>query len=187
MSSNCTFDFHVANVYKRCSKLTGWILRTFNTRETISMMTLFKSLVLSRLDYASQLWSPHLLKSIYLIEKVKRSFTKHITGIKNKPYDERLKLLNLYSVQRWRDRYQIIYLWSIIEELVTNLSTPITCAYSERRGRSCVVSHVNMGRLGMQSYNSFRWRSIRMFNKLPKYVRIVSSCSVDKFKSQLDI
>ena len=186
MSSNCTFDFHVASVYKRCSNLTGWILRTFNTRETISMMTLFKSLVLSRLDYASQLWSPHLLKSIYLIEKVQRSFTKHITGIKNKPYDERLKLLNLYSVQRRRDRYQIIYLWKIIDGLVPNLSTPITCTYSERRGRSCVVSHVNMGRLGTLSYNSFRWRSIRMFNKLPEYVRIVSSCSVDKFKSQLD-
>ena len=186
MSSNCTFDFHVASVYKRCSNLTGWILRTFNTRETITMMTLFKSLVLSRLDYASQLWSPHLVKSIYLIEKVQRSFTKHITGIKNKPYDERLKLLNLYSVQRRRDRYQIIYLWKIIEGLVPNLSTPITCTYSERRGRSCVVSHVNMGRLGTLSYNSFRWRSIRMFNKLPKYVRIVSSCSIDKFKSQLD-
>ena len=186
MSSNCTFDFHVASVYKRCSNLTGWILRTFNTRETITMMTLFKSLVLSRLDYASQLWSPHLLKSIYLIEKVQRSFTEHITGIKNKPYDERLKLLNLYSVQRRRDRYQIIYLWKIIEGLVPNLSTPITCTFSERRGRSCVVSHVNMGRLGTLSYNSFRWRSIRMFNKLPKYVRIVSSCSIDKFKSQLD-
>ena len=138
--------FHV--VYKRCSNLTGWILRTFTTRETITMMTLFKSLVLSRLDYASQLWSPHLLKSIYLIEKVQRSFTKHITGIKNKPYDERLKLLNLYSVQRRRDRYQIIYLWKIIEGLVPNLSAPITCTYSERRGRLCVVSHVNMCRLG---------------------------------------
>ena len=159
------------------------ILRTFTTREIITMMTLFKSLVL---DYASQLWSPHLLKSIYLIEKVQRSFTKHITGIKNKPYDERLKLLNLYSVQRRRDRYQIIYLWKIIEGLVPNLSAPITCTYSERRGRSCVVSHVNMGRLGTLSYNSFRWRSIRMFNKLPKYVRIVSSCSIDGFKSQLD-
>ena len=43
-----------------------------------------------------------------------------------------------------------------------------------------------MGRLGTLSYNSFRWCSIRMFNKLPKYVRIVSSCSVDKFKPQLD-
>ena len=186
MSSNCTFDFHVASVYKRCSNLTGWILRTFTTRETITMMTLFKSLVLSRLDYASQLWSPHLLKSIYLIEKVQRSFTKHIAGIKNKPYDERLKLLNLYSVQRRRDRYQIIYLWKIIEGLVPNLSAPIMCTYSERSGRSCVVSHVNMGRLGTLSYNSFRWRSIRMFNKLPKYVRIVSSCSIDEFKSQLD-
>ena len=68
MSSNCTFDFHVANVYKRCSDLTGWIFRTFNSIET--MMTLFKSIVLSQLDYASQLWSPHLLKSFYLIEKV---------------------------------------------------------------------------------------------------------------------
>ena len=52
MSSNCTFDFHVANVYKRCCNLTGWILRTL-TLET--MLTLIKSLVLSRLDYASQL------------------------------------------------------------------------------------------------------------------------------------
>ena len=85
------------------------------------MMTLFKSLVLSRLDYASQLWTPHLLKSIYLIEKVQHSFTNHITGIKNKPYDEPLKLLNLYSVQRRRDRNQSIYLWKIIEELVPNL------------------------------------------------------------------
>ena len=105
--------------------MTGWILRTIHSRETTTMVTLLKSLVLSQLDYASQLWSSHLLKSIYLIEKVQRSFTKHITGIQNKSYDERLKLLNLYTVQRRRDRYQIIYLWKIIEELVPNLSTPL--------------------------------------------------------------
>ena len=33
MSSNCTLDFHVANVYKRSTNLTGWILRTFNTTD----------------------------------------------------------------------------------------------------------------------------------------------------------
>ena len=102
-------------------------------------------------------------------------------------YDERLKLLNLYSIQR-RDRYQIIYLWKIIEELVPILSVLIICTHSERRGegRYCVVSHLNMGRLGTLSYNSFRWRFIRMFKKFSKYVHIVSSCSVDKFKSQLN-
>ena len=41
MSSNCTFDFHVANVYKTCSNLTGWILRTFKSRETTTMLTLY--------------------------------------------------------------------------------------------------------------------------------------------------
>ena len=33
MSSNCTFDFHISNLYKRCSNLAGWILRTFTTRD----------------------------------------------------------------------------------------------------------------------------------------------------------
>ena len=74
----------------------------------------------------------------------------------------------------------------VVWSLVPNLPTPITCTYSERRVRSCVVSHVNMGQLSTPSYNSLRWRSIRMFNKLPEYVCIVSSCSEDKFKSQLD-
>ena len=35
-------------------------------------------------------------------------------------------------------------------------------------------------------YNSFRWRSIRMFNRLPKAICMLSSCSVVGFKSQLD-
>ena len=34
------------------------------------MFTLFKSLVMYRLDYLSQLWSPYLLKPVYLTDKV---------------------------------------------------------------------------------------------------------------------
>ena len=68
----------------------GWILRTFTTRDSITMMTLFKSLVLPILDYGSQLWSPHLVKHIDQIEKIQRSFTKHITGLHGLEYSERL-------------------------------------------------------------------------------------------------
>ena len=129
-------------------------------------MTLFKSLVLSRLDYASQLWSPHLLKSVYLLEKVQHSITKHIAGMHTMFYEERLKHLNLYSIQRRQNRYQIIYLQKIIEKFIPNRSAPITYTHSERRGRSCTILHVNMGRLGTPCYNSFRRRAMRMFNKL---------------------
>ena len=78
-------------------------------RDPHLMLTLFKSLVLSRLDYASQLWSPYLLKHIYLTEKVQRAFTKHITGMRDFSYSKRLEILKLYSLQRRRERYSIIY------------------------------------------------------------------------------
>ena len=133
MSGNCTFNLQVTYLHKRCSNLTVWILRTFSTRESRTMMTIFKLLVLSRLDYASQLWYPHLLKSILLIEKVQRSFSKHINGLCIMSYEERLKFLNLYSVQKNRDRYKIIYLWKIIETVVLNLTVPIVCTHSERK------------------------------------------------------
>ena len=104
------------------------------------MMTLFKSLVHPRLDYGSQLWSPHLVKNIDQLEKNQRSFTKHITGMQSLEYSERLASLKLYSLQRRRERYCIIYVWKIIEGLVPNFSKPIVCSYSERRGRSCIIS-----------------------------------------------
>ena len=71
MSSNCSFEFYIQNLYKKCSNLSGWILRTFTTRDSNTMMTLFKSLVLPRLEYGSQLWSPHLVKHIDQLERKK--------------------------------------------------------------------------------------------------------------------
>ena len=82
MSSNSSFEFHIQNLCPKCSNLSGWIIRNFSTRDCITMMTLFKSLVLPRLDYGSQLWSPHLVKHIDQLEKNQRSFTKRITGCK---------------------------------------------------------------------------------------------------------
>ena len=63
--------------------------------------------------------------------------------------------------------YSILYVWKIVEGLVSNLFDPITCSLSDRMGRTCIVYHAGVGRLGTFKYNSFRWRSIRMFNRLP--------------------
>ena len=166
MSSNCSFGFHIQNLCKKCSNLSGWILGTFTTRDCITMMTLLESLVLPILDYGSQLWSPHLVKHIDQLEKNQRSFTKHITAMQSLEYSERLVSLKLYSLQRRRERYCIIYVWKIIEGLVPNFFKPIVCSYSERRVRSCIISHVNLGRLWSLAYNSFRGRAIRLFNAM---------------------
>ena len=80
----------------------------------------------------------------------------------------------------------IIYVWQIIVNLVPNFSTSIVCTHSDRRGKYCVVSHVNIGRYGTLAYNSFRWSAIRLFNSLPKFIRGITSCSVYSFKHTFD-
>ena len=70
-------------------------------RSTLEVtLTLFKCVVLSRLDYGSQLWSPTQIKSLNNIDRVQRSFTKFITGMRPLSYEDRLQSLHLYSVQR---------------------------------------------------------------------------------------
>ena len=58
MSGDCSFNEHINMRTKQCRQLTGWILRTFKARDKCVMLTLFKSLVLPRLEYGCQLWSP---------------------------------------------------------------------------------------------------------------------------------
>ena len=89
MSSDCSFEKHILSISSRCSRLAGWI-RTFASRDKITMLTLFKSLVLSRLDYGSQLWSPYKAKDISLLESVQRAFTNHIQGMHTYSYADRL-------------------------------------------------------------------------------------------------
>ena len=52
-----------------------------------------------------------------------------------------------------------------MEGVVPDFSKPISYSHSERRGRSCTVSHVNAGR---SAYDSFMGRAIRLFNFFPQ-------------------
>ena len=105
------FEFHIPNLNKRTTHLTGWILRTFCSRDKLTLFTLFKALVMSRMDFGSQLWSPYLTKHINMIENTQRSFTRYISGMQGLLYPERLTVLKLYSLQCRRERYIIIYVW----------------------------------------------------------------------------
>ena len=98
MSSNCSFEQHIIELRKRCTGLCGWILRIFSSRESTVMMTLFKSVVLSRHDYGS----PTKIHQIILIERIQTAFTKHIKGFSSFSYQERLCNLKMFVEERGR-------------------------------------------------------------------------------------
>ena len=134
-----------------------------------------------------QLWSPFQVKSINALERVQRVFTKHIDGMHNLSYAERLKSLGIYSLQRRRDRYMVIYMWKILERKVPNFSPPIQCHISDRRGRLCSSGVVPTGHLGTLCHNSFRNRAATVFNCLPKHIRNIVNCANPiMFKRALD-
>ena len=110
ISSTLDFQPHINKIVKDARSKAGWIFRVFETRETTPMITLYKSLVLPILEYCSQLWTPGRPANVLAIEAVQRTYTSKIEAIKHLNYWERLEALNLYSLERRRERYVIIYL-----------------------------------------------------------------------------
>ena len=172
------------------SHMAGWVLRTFYTRERQPMLVLYKSLILSRLDYCSALWNPSgSADLINKVESVQRSFTKKINGMNNLNYWERLKSLRLYSVQRRRERYIIIYVFKILHGLVPNCG--LSFHENSRTGIRAVVPVLKPGlpsHITKMKTNSFTHVAPMLFNLLPSYLRRILDVNdpLHAFKSELD-
>ena len=72
------------------------------------ILRLYLALVRSHLDYAVQFWSPYNRMDIDKLEAVHTRMTKIIQRIRNLNYKDRLKHLNLHSLERCKVRYDLI-------------------------------------------------------------------------------
>ena len=187
MSSDASFTAHIHQVAATARKYAGWVLRTFNTRERTPLLTLWKSLIIPRLDYCSQLWCPHKASEIQLLENIQRSFTAKVNGMSNLNYWERLQFLQLYSLERRRERYLVIYTWKTLEGLVPNNCNLISTE-TRRHGRKCIVipSSATVAITANLINNSFTTRGPKLFNCLPVPLRNLSGVSVTTFKKHFD-
>ncbi|XP_076053580.1 uncharacterized protein LOC143032597 [Oratosquilla oratoria] len=118
LSDDTTFQHHITQSVKRARGMASWVLMTFSSREVQVMLTLWKAFIQPILDHCSQLWSPHKRGDIQKFEAVQRNYIRHIKGMKDLNYWDRLGALGLYSQQRRRERYRAIYTWKILKSLV---------------------------------------------------------------------
>ncbi len=107
-------------------------------------------------------------------------------------YWDQLKSLNLYSLQRRRERYIIIYTWRILEGSAPNISegpTSISALWHARRGRSCYVPTIRPSvpaRIQNIRRASLGVKGPRLFNCLPIHLRNLTEVSTASFKAALD-
>ena len=120
VSEDFSFKPHIAEITDNAANFASWLLRTFSTREEDVMLLLLKTYLIPRLEYCSAAWNPHKINEIELLESVQRSFTSKIVNMEQLNYYERLAKLKLFSLQRRRERFQIIHTWKIYKKLAPN-------------------------------------------------------------------
>ena len=131
------------------------------------------------------------MENITKLEKIQRSFTKKIFGLHNVHYWDRLSQLRLFSLQRRRERYMIIYIWKIIHGLVPDVGLTYAPT-NDNDGLRLRLPHLN-GPAHVRNLmeSSLLYHGARLYNLLPKELRSTKNTegkdiSVDSFKHKLD-
>jgi ribonuclease P/MRP protein subunit RPP40 len=185
MSANMKFIDHIMEVKSKAKKVASWIFRIVESRTAETIVLLFKTYVRPILEYSCSLWSPHQVTYIAALEAIQRSVTARIQGMENLSYWERLQTLKLYSLQRRRERYDIIHIWKIQQEIIPN-DLHLQFYYNPRQGWKCRrnIIQTRQRSLATVRHNSFTSRAAALFNKIPKNVKHTDSLAV--LKKRLD-
>ncbi len=164
--------------------MLGLIKRNFSFKNKDIVLPLYNSFVRHHLEYAVQFWSPHHVKEIAKLQCVQRRATKMIPFLRNKPYEERLSHLNLFSLEKRRLRGKLIECFKLLNGFTNVDVTKLFMMDDSLRTWS------NGAKLKCKQANSdctkyfFNNVVVTDWNRLPPSV--VQCSSTDSFKNRLD-
>ena len=185
ITSELNWTAHIKAMADKARQKAAWVLSVFYTRDPTIMLTLYKSMVRSLLEYCCPLWNPQKVSDIQELEKVQRAFTARIAGVKHLDYWERLKELSIMSLQRRRERYILLHMWKILNGAVSN-DLKIRFVSRPRTGFKAAVPPLRSGATNRHQSlydSSFAVSGPRLWNCLPSHITTLNE--FDSFKRQL--
>ena len=175
---------HCTEVVKTANKLVGFIGRTFEFKSEKVILTLFNALVRPHLEYCVQFWSPYYRKDIDKLERVQRRATKLIPRLRNMPYEERLKELNLFSLEKRRLRGDLIEVFKMFQGFDNVNINDYLVVDRESNTRNNGFKIIGKSFRSEESKHFFFNRIVNVWNSLPAHV--VSCNTIESFKNRLD-
>lgn len=135
------------------------------------------------MDYGIVVWYPSSRKNIQLIENIQKRATKIVPELKDLPYEERLKNLNLHTLLYRRQRFDLIQIFKIINGF-DNIDISKFFTFNDNNTRGHLFRLEKQHVRKSLRLNSFPTRCINEWNNLSE--EIVCKTSVDSFKIALD-
>ena len=175
---------HINRIFGETYGLLQNIRYAFHYMDIDMMHKIITSLIRPRLEYAAVVWSPHRKKDIKKLERIQKIATKMVPEISTLPYEERLKEMNLPTLEDRRERGDLIMLFKMING-IEKLDRENLFVREQREG---LRGHCKRLRketcLRDKKKYSFPHRTIDLWNGLEK--EVVEAVSVHKMKERFD-
>ena len=183
ISSSLSFGKHIRKITGETYNILRNIKLAFNYIDEEMMKKLIVSIIRPRLEYAAVLWSPHLKKDVRTLERIQRVATKIPYSLENISYEERLERLGLTTLEKRRERGDLIALYRTLGGL-EKMDRDDLVVRDERntRGHGRKIK-VNACRRDIKKY-SFPHRCIQTWNGLDQ--ETVCAKTIQSFKASLD-